>query len=368
MLENLPSESGQTQAGTGLAGILRDCLLPGLILVDPRRRLATLTRSAQQLLGAAASQGMAVPLASLPLPLAQLGDAPAPADRSPCELQVEVMHPTRGALTLCASIFPAENEAQRPMLIVVLSDLTSAHRWERQLERLDRLSSVGTLAASAAHEIKNALVAGKTFIDLLLEKHQDGELVDIVRREISRIDAIISRMLNFSGPGRAAFGVVHVHEVLEHSLRLVQPQRESKSIRLERSLQAACDTVMGDEQELQQAAVNLLLNGLESMGPDGALTIVTENCAAPAELSGLGGSDATACLNVRIQDTGSGIRPEHLPRLFEPFFTTKPAGTGIGLFITQRIVRDHRGVIKVESQPGRGTIFHVVLPTCGPAK
>ena len=364
MLENLPSKSGLSQTGLGLAGIFQDCLVPGLILVDRRRRMATLSPVAQQLLGADASIGKVAPLESLPLPIAQLVDASTAAEQPQRELHFEVTHPTRGALTLRASVFTAENEAPPFLLVVMLSDLTSTRQWERQLERLDRLSSVGTLAASAAHEIKNALVAGKTFIDLLLEKHQDGELVDIVRREIGRIDAITSRMLNFSGLGRAAFGVVHLHEVLDHSLRLVQPHRESKSIRLERSLKAACDRVKGDEQELQQAIVNLLLNGLESMGPEGTLTVATENCAAPAGPSGLSGADEPPCLCVRIQDTGSGILPEYLPRLFEPFFTTKPAGTGIGLVITQRIVREHRGVIEVESEPARGTTFRVMLPTC----
>jgi signal transduction histidine kinase len=361
MLENLPGESGAGQTKPGLAGILRDCLVSGLILVN--RGMATLTPAAQKLLGIDASKGRVVPLELLPLPIAQLGDA-SRTDPSERELEVAIKHPTRGALALRASIFAVENDAQHPMRIVVLSDLTWARRWESQLERLDRLSSVGTLAASSAHEIKNALVAGKTFIDLLLEKHQGGELVDIVRREIGRIDAIISGMLNFSGPGRAAFGVVHLHEVLDRSLRLVQPQRESKSIRLERSLKAGCDTVKGDEQELQQAVVNLLLNGLESMGPEGTLTVATENCVASSGPSASRGADAPPGLCVRIQDTGSGILPEHLPRLFEPFFTTKPAGTGIGLVITQRIVREHRGAIQVTSQPGQGATFCITLPTC----
>jgi signal transduction histidine kinase len=364
MLENLPGESGLSQTGLGLATALQDCFVPGLILVDPRRRVATLTPAAQKLLGLDACPGMVAPLDSLPLPITRFTDTAPTADRSPRGLEVEVTHPTRGVLTLRISVFSVGDEVQRPLLIVALCDLTSASRWEKQMEQLDRLSSMGTLAASAAHEIKNALVAGKTFIDLLLEKHPDGELADIVRREIGRIDAIISRILNFSGPGRAAFEMVHLHEVLDHSLRLVQPQRESKSIRLECSLQAAGDRVKGDAHELQQAMVNLLLNALDSMGPEGTLTVVTENQASPVGVSGVEGSGEAPCLCVRIQDTGTGILPEHLPHLFEPFFTTKPAGTGIGLVVTQRILRDHGGAIEVQSQPGRGTTFRITLPTC----
>ncbi len=363
MLENLPGESGLSQTGLGLARTFQDCFVPGLILVDPRRRMATLSPAAQELLGLDARGGRDAPLDTLPLPIARLADAITTAESSPRRVEAEVKHPTRGTRTVRVSIFPVQDEVQRPLLIVALSDLTSASRWEKQLEQLDRLSSMGTLAASAAHEIKNALVAGKTFIDLLLEKHPDGELADIVRREIGRIDAIVGRILNFSGSGRAAFELVSLHEVLDLSLRLVQPQRESKSIRLERSLQAACDRVKGDAHELQQAMVNLLLNALESMGSEGTLTVATENLAVPARLSGLDGSGETPGLCVRIQDTGTGVLPEHLPHLFEPFFTTKPAGTGIGLVVTRRILHEHSGAIEVESQSGRGTTFRIVLPT-----
>jgi len=98
------------------------------------------------------------------------------------------------------------------------------------------------------------------------------------------------------------------------------------------------------------------------MGPEGTLTVATEIRTTPVEFSGAEGSDERPSLCVRIQDTGTGILPEHLPHLFEPFFTTKPTGTGIGLVVTQRILRDHRGGIEVESQPGQGTTFCITLP------
>src|SRR6058998_2509687 len=126
---------------------------------------------------------------------------------------------------------------------------------EQKLRRLNRLASVGTLAASMAHEIKNALVAGKTFIDLLLEKHQDAELAEIVRRELGRIDALVSQMLKFAAPAKPAFSPVRLHDVLDHSLRLVQPQMGIKGIALRRLLQAAPDLVEADDYQLEQAFV-----------------------------------------------------------------------------------------------------------------
>jgi signal transduction histidine kinase len=184
-------------------------------------------------------------------------------------------------------------------------------------------------------------------------------LAEIVRREMGRIDAIVGRMLNFVGSSPPEFRAISLHEVLEHSLRLVQPEREERQIALERSLQAAADQVKGDEFELQQGFVNLFLNALEAMKPNGILTVTTAD-----EPGGLAGDHAPA-LRVSIRDTGGGISPEHQAKLFEPFFTTKPEGTGLGLAITQRIIQEHGGRVTVESPPGQGTTFHITLPLLG---
>jgi len=228
-------------------------------------------------------------------------------------------------------------------------------RLDERLMQLDRLATLGTLAASMAHEIRNALVPGKTLVGLLLEKHPDAELAGMVRRELGRIDAIVTRMLKFSGSARLAFGEVHVHEVLEHSLRLVQPQLEGKYISLSRSFLAAPDLVRGDEYQLQQAFVNLFVNALEATGYKGTLSVTTETVSR--------GVGDPAQLRVTIKDNGTGIPPEVMGRLFEPFFTAKPHGTGLGLPITRRIVLEHHGDISVESQPGQGATFYVFLPT-----
>ena len=185
--------------------------------------------------------------------------------------------------------------------MLVLHDLTPARQLEERLEQLDRLANIGTLAAGMAHEIKNALVAGKTFVDLLLEKHQDAELVEVVRREMGRIDAIVSRMLKFAGPARPAFSEVRLHEVLEHSLRLVQPQLEGKAIVLSRSFQAAPDRVSGDDYQLQQAFVNLFLNALEAMGPQRRALRRHGSLFAPSQSASRGGA-SVARAQLRVAD------------------------------------------------------------------
>jgi len=229
------------------------------------------------------------------------------------------------------------------------SALASAEK----MQRLDRLANLGLLSAGMAHEIKNGMVAIQTFVDLLLEKNQDAELGEVVRHELKRINTIATQMLRIAAPNPAAFKVVRVHEVLDHSLRLLQPQIGVKLIALKKHYLAGTDAVQGDDAQLQQVFMNLLLNAVEAMGPSGTLTISTQLAD--------GGNGAPALL-IQIQDTGVGIKPENLEHLFVPFFTTKRNGTGLGLAISHRIVLEHRGTISVRSEPGKGSGFSLSLP------
>ena len=264
--------------------------------------------------------------------------------------------PLGQATALRASILPVKTGGLSET-VVVLNSLTSTPVFEQNLRRLDRLASLGTLSASMAHEIKNGMVAIKTFVDVLAQKGQDTELTEIVGRELERINAIVTQMLRFAAPNRAAFATVRVHDLLDHSLRLMQHQINGKLISLQRHYRAEPDTVRGDDAQLQQAFMNLLLNALEAMGTNGVLTVGTEMVKDEQ-----GGRQ----LRINIQDTGVGIAPENLERLFEPFFTTKSNGTGLGLAISQRIVLEHHGQIRVQSDPGKGSQFSLSLPAFRP--
>jgi signal transduction histidine kinase len=344
------------------ATVLRNHLACGVLLIDGGKKVAVLAGRARQLLGLAPDQTSLPTFEALPAPIQAIVRDTLASGEAPADRQIEMEAGRRGKITLHVSVVPLEPSRKDAGVVVVLGDLTTARQLEERLVQLDRLANLGTLAATMAHEIKNALVAGKTFIDLLLEKHKDAELVDVVRREMSRIDGIVSRMLKFSGPARAAFTEVHLHEVLEHSLRLVQPQLEGQSVAVNQSFQATPDLVQGDDYQLEQAFLNIFLNALEAMGSNGTLSVATEICSIQAGSGGRGASVNRPQLRVTIKDTGPGIPPENIARLFEPFFTTKPKGTGLGLPITRRIILEHRGDISVESHPGQGTTFQILLP------
>lgn len=265
----------------------------------------------------------------------------------------------KAPLTIMVSALPL-----RPArcVVLVITQSSSANLMEEGCRQLDRLANIGVLSAGLAHEIKNSLVASKTFIDLLLEKHDDAEMVSLVRRELERVDAIVNQMLRFSKPTRSEFGEVHLHEILDHSLRLVQHQLDQKGIKLTRAYGATPDIVSADIAQLEQAFVNLFLNALEATGPHGALTITTDLAWSKGRASRAAHAPE---FHITIQDSGSGVAPQNLDRLFTPFFTTKPHGTGLGLPITRRIIEEHSGMITVQSALNKGACFQIVLP--GPA-
>ena len=342
--------------------MLHDCLASGVILIDGKKKVASLNDQAKHLLGLNPDQADPPPLAALPPAIRAMARAALASGKSPADCQFELKAAGRGPVTLRLSAVPMQPGRKNSGVVLVLNDLTPARQIEQHIGRLDRLASIGTLAAGMAHEIKNALVAGKTFVDLLLEKNKDTELVEVVRRELGRIDSIVSRMRKFAGSARPAFREVSLHEVLDHSLRLVQPQLERKLVAINRSFQAAPDLLHGDDYQLQQAFVNLFLNALEAMGPNGTLTVATDLLppgAAPAKPAN---PSDHAQLRLTITDNGIGVTPENMERLFQPFFTTKPNGTGLGLLITRRIIQEHRGDITVQSEPDKGTAFQILLP------
>lgn len=224
---------------------------------------------------------------------------------------------------------------------------------DAHLQRLDRLANLGTLSAGIAHEIRNGLVPIRTFVELMLQKSDDQELAAAVERELKRIDSLVCQMLRFGGPKPAEFAPVQIHDVLEISLKLLQHQIDAKLVSVERDFKAVPGVIHGDEAQLQQVIMNLLLNALESMNSNGIITVSTEVAQS---------DHGVHLLKVSIRDTGIGISKENLDLVFEPFFTTKRNGTGLGLAISQRVALEHHGKIEAESNPGKGSTFTISLP------
>jgi signal transduction histidine kinase len=332
-----------------------DWLISGVIVIDAQLRIIHASEQAGKILAVDSIHSFD----QLPRQLQALVTKTLSSGQSISNQQVRLASSGNSPLTLIVNAFPLGSPGRTQTVALVISQLGSANLMEEGCRQLDRLANIGVLSAGLAHEIKNSLVASKTFIDLLLEKHEDAEMVNLVRRELDRVHTILDQMLRFSRPTRSEFGQVHLHEVLDHSLRLVQHQLDQKGIKLTRAYGATPDVLTADNAQLEQAFVNLFLNALEATGPHGALTITTNLTVRKTKASR---ASTAPEFRITIQDSGSGVAPQNLDRLFTPFFTTKPHGTGLGLPITRRIIEEHSGMITVQSALNKGACFQIVLP------
>jgi len=328
----------------------------GVIIVDQGKRVSAVNSQAARLIGLDDSQVQNQPHKMLPPPLRQIIDETS-ATGVPQDKQIGYSLGDGREVTVQVTTSLAQTSSGHPVgVVAVLNDLTAAETLVENMRRLDRLASIGTLSASMAHEIKNALVAVRIFVELLVQQNKDAELAGTVNREFSRIDSIVSQILRFAGPAKPTFSSLHLHDVLGHAFRLIEHQLAEKNISIKKSLAASPDLVKGDSYQLEQVFLNLFFNAIEAMEPGGQLSVATDLMPLDPPSRGQ--------LRLTIKDTGSGVPPENLARLFDPFFTTKKHGHGLGLSITRRIIQEHNGTISAESELNLGTTFTVVLP-CG---
>jgi two-component system sensor histidine kinase HydH len=241
---------------------------------------------------------------------------------------------------------------------------------EEQIRRTDRLSSIGTLSAGMAHEIKNPLVTIKTFAQLLPQQHHDSEFrdtfFDLVGQEVNRIDGIVNRLLNFARPAPPSLKPISLHQIVENSLRLVEPQLVQSGMTLERHLDAPRDLIDADAEQLNQSFINFFLNAIQAMDKGGTLTVRTSVVRHSTETPQVAGLPDGDRIQVDVQDAGCGIDPGNLSKIFDPFYTTKEQGVGLGLSVSHGIILEHGGTIGVESEIGKGSVFHIQFPLLPP--
>lgn len=252
--------------------------------------------------------------------------------------------------------------------IALIYDLSHVKRLERNVQRADRLSSIGTLAAGMAHEIKNPLVSIKTFTQLLADRYNDPDFratfEEVVPHEVDRIDTIVSRLLDFARPRPVNYQDLNLRQGIEEVFALVENQTRKGFIKTVIEFPEGELSVTGDEQQLHQLFLNLILNAVEAMQEkrEGTITIRTRTGYLFQRKLGDSSLIEKKCARISLTDTGCGIEPEKIPELFTPFYTTKDEGCGLGLAVVHSIVTEHGGEIDVRSVLGEGTTFTVSLP------
>lgn len=241
-------------------------------------------------------------------------------------------------------------------VIGVIADLSTIKILQKQVEQANRLSSLGTMAASIAHEIKNPLVAIKTFSELLAKMWQDPgfreKYAEIVHPQIDRINNLCQALLKLGKPQKIELIDLNLNKVFSEVLTLLEGERKFYRAVFKTTIDENL-YVTGDYSQITQVLLNLLMNALQALPKNqgGEITI----SAALQQDSGY--------VLLSIKDTGLGIPKARLNNIFDPFYTTKAEGTGLGLSIVFKIIEEHKGKIFVESELSKGTVFYIYLPT-----
>lgn len=236
---------------------------------------------------------------------------------------------------------------------LIFSDISQLRVLQGQLDRNKRLASLGILAAGIAHEIRNPLVALKTFSQLLPEKFQDNEFrtnyAKVVIPEIERIDRLVEQLLIFARPRPSKMEKTDLVSLIESMLLLFKVQTMFNGISFVKHYDKDHIEITADPEKIKQALWNIILNSSEALtGRNGVISIVLKN--------------AGENVSIIIEDNGCGISEENMSKIFEPLFSTKPHGTGLGLPIVNEIIAQHNGRIHIESKEGIGTKVTVILP------
>ncbi|MEH7501519.1 PAS domain S-box protein [Neobacillus drentensis] len=232
----------------------------------------------------------------------------------------------------------------------VTRDITERKQNEELLLRTEKLSVIGELAASIAHEIRNPLTSLKGFIQYLQPNISENSVfTDIMLSELDRINFIVSELLVLAKPQNLHVKPILLHNIIDNVIKLLESEANLKNIEIMKKIGNTPFVINCEENQLKHVFINIMKNSLDAISANGDISIQTKLLSENQVL-------------IRFSDDGCGISPELLPRLGEPFYTTKEKGTGLGLLVSNKIIKDHQGSINITSEINKGTIVDIILP------
>ncbi len=246
--------------------------------------------------------------------------------------------------------------------VALIKDLSGIKSIEAGSLRKERLAYIGTFAASLAHEIKNPLSGIRGAAQLLSKKmKEDGrsDYINVIMKEADRLNLIVNEMLDFARPAKLNRKELNIHRVVDAVILLLQEGAGPAAF--VKIYDPSLPCVSGDEGQLTQVFLNLMKNAQEAIEKGGSIRIMTRMMTdfhIIEEGAGAGGK----MVAVEIKDNGCGIKPDDIEKIFTPFFTTKAGGSGLGMAISLKIIKEHGGLLKIDSTPGIGTTVSVFLP------
>lgn len=298
-------------------------------------------------------------LSALPTPISASLGLTLLDCRPRTQIETDIQDTTGGITPIICSTSPLKDRSGAILgAVAVFSDLTHLKRLEAEKQQAERLASIGALASGLAHEIKNPLVAIKTFAELLPERFSEedfrNDFLKVVVCEIDRIDDLVRRLRGLAAPTRQHLSPLDIRVPLEETLALVRGQLEQSRTEVSVLLASDLPLIAGDPAQLKQLFLNIVVNALEAMDLGGKLSIRI----SPRYYN------AGPSVVVEVSDSGTGISEDLLPRIFDPFVTTKQRGSGLGLSICRGITDSHRATIAARNNPsGPGTIVVIEFPS-----
>ncbi|MCA1596423.1 MAG: GAF domain-containing protein, partial [Chloroflexi bacterium] len=269
-------------------------------------------------------------------------------------LEFDLLDRNGQSLPVIATVCPFLSESgQVESALIVIRDISALRRLEDERLRVERLSSISRVAATLAHEIRNPLASIKTFCQLLPEKYLDDEFREtfsqISLEEVNRIDALVGTLLSVEKPAIGLKERVKVQDAITSTLKLIEPLARENDLSVDFKRDENIPDIVGDNSQLRQLFLNLLLNAREAASSGTALEVKLFHRPDMG-------------IVVDIINQGTPIAPEILAHLFEPFFTTKERGTGLGLTVCKQVAEFHGGSLSASSKPDGETTFRLTLP------
>jgi PAS domain S-box-containing protein len=331
-------------------------LQEGIIVVDSHGRILYLNHAVTTLLGIDPARAMGTPIAQH---LKELDWPTILAEGRVVNRDLEVFYPQQRYLNFY--LVPLEDKETSLMgFALIFHDLTARRAQAREAIESEKLNAVTLLAAGVAHELGNPLNSLNIHLQLLerdlrrRESVGNGsekdllESVRVARSEVARLDTIINQFLGAVRPAHTVRTMVGINTVVRESLAFLQPEIKDRDVIVQEELGDALPLIPANVDQLKQAFYNLIKNAVQALTHGGILRVTT--------------SRSDTHLQISFEDNGTGISVEDMAHITEPYFTRKKDGTGLGLFIVQRILHEHGGHLELLSEPGRGTTARILLP------